>query len=789
MARMPPGKSRRKLSMRINTNLTAMNTYGQYTKNNNKIASAVEKLSSGYAINSAADNAAGLAISEKMRAQIRGLEKASTNSQDAISLIQTAEGALAESEEILQRMRELAVQSSSDTNEDGIDRAALQDEFSQLQAELDEIAQNTTFNKKNLLDGSLSTSKISVGSGTDLKGSSMSVSTGNANAGNYTFNVSVVTTQSAIEAKAADSLVVTGSTVNSNYFSSAAVTGGATPEISDEASSLLNGSYTISVGEVNTEEKTFKLVATNEKGLSYTSEAISMDADYSGANNTITVDFGDDAFSIDFDLTAAYAKDYTTATGTPMGEQSLSTFADAFEGTTFTVSGGVDAQDAVKEVQASLTGASSITLKAGDTSATFDNGVTVYFDELTAESLDTLAQDTDFSVTAGLAADHVVGSPTAFANAGLGSTSAIVAGNYDITATATHLMAAGAAASSTTIFTTAATAGTAQFTGAGAFQGTLAFDEENNEYVATIGGETFKLALDGDTDLATTPGAAGAYTLTFTAADGKTLETSFYAAGTTTSVGEQLQSMIDSNGGTRYFNGSRTATNDGFQIVADNGTTSYTAKSTADPAAAQTAGATTSYTFKDSDGNDAFTLNAVNGTTAVGANNLLSALSALEFSAVDSDYKFESTFGSTASNVEVTSSSNAGLTFQVGANEGDELTINIDKMNSEFLGVNGANVATQDGASAAISAVDKAINQVSSQRAYLGAIQNRLDHKMANLDTSAENLTAAESQIRDVDMAKEMTKFTNANILQQAATAMLAQANSLPQNVLSLIGG
>ena len=84
---------------------------------------------------------------------------------------------------------------------------------------------------------------------------------------------------------------------------------------------------------------------------------------------------------------------------------------------------------------------------------------------------------------------------------------------------------------------------------------------------------------------------------------------------------------------------------------------------------------------------------------------------------------------------------------------------------------------------------DNAINKVSSQRAYLGAIQNRLEYKINNLETSTENLTSAESQIRDVDMAKEMTQFTNANILQQAATAMLAQANSLPQNVLSLIRG
>ena len=143
--------------MRINTNITALNTYNSYTAANNKIAGSVSKLSSGYAINSAADNAAGLAISEKMRAQIRGLDKAASNGQDAISLVQTAEGALGSADEILQRMREISTQASSDTNEDAIDRDALQAEFSQLQAELDDISEDTTFNNQKLLDGSLST--------------------------------------------------------------------------------------------------------------------------------------------------------------------------------------------------------------------------------------------------------------------------------------------------------------------------------------------------------------------------------------------------------------------------------------------------------------------------------------------------------------------------------------------------------------------------------------------------------------------------------------------------------
>lgn len=132
----------------------AMNTHRQLGIGNNNGAKSMEKLSSGFRINRAGDDAAGLSISEKMRGQIRGLNQASRNSQDAISLIQTAEGALNESHAILQRMRELAVQSANDTNV-GADRDALQAEVTQLVGELDRIANQTEFNEKKLLNGGL----------------------------------------------------------------------------------------------------------------------------------------------------------------------------------------------------------------------------------------------------------------------------------------------------------------------------------------------------------------------------------------------------------------------------------------------------------------------------------------------------------------------------------------------------------------------------------------------------------------------------------------------------------
>ena len=138
--------------MRITNNITALNSHRQYGINVNKLGKNVEKLSSGYRVNRAADDAAGLAISEKMRAQIRGLNMASKNSQDAISLVQTAEGGLQTIQNILQRVRELAVQAASDTNTKE-DRIQIQREVNALVAEVDQIVRTTQFNTMTLLDG------------------------------------------------------------------------------------------------------------------------------------------------------------------------------------------------------------------------------------------------------------------------------------------------------------------------------------------------------------------------------------------------------------------------------------------------------------------------------------------------------------------------------------------------------------------------------------------------------------------------------------------------------------
>ena len=164
--------------MVVQHNMTAMNANRQLGITTGQQAKSTEKLSSGYRINRAADDAAGLTISEKMRSQIRGLNKASSNAQDGVSLIQVAEGALGETHSILQRMNELATQAANDTNTTA-DRNAIQSEINQLSSEINRIQSTTQFNTMNLIDGSYTGKNLQVGS---LSGQKIEISIANMNA-------------------------------------------------------------------------------------------------------------------------------------------------------------------------------------------------------------------------------------------------------------------------------------------------------------------------------------------------------------------------------------------------------------------------------------------------------------------------------------------------------------------------------------------------------------------------------------------------------------------------------
>lgn len=551
--------------MRINHNIAALNTYRQLTMNNIMQQKSLAKLSSGYRINSAADDAAGLAISEKMRGQIRGLEQATRNAQDGISMIQTAEGALNETHSILQRMRELAIQAANDTNTDA-DRAEIQKEINQLTSEINRIGNTTEFNTQKLLDGSKS-----------------------------------ITTFTAIS-----------STGN--------LTGG---------SDAVQAVYTITINAV---------------------------ANASG--DTFTLDLNGDA------------TDEITLT----------------EGTDFTGNG-----DAVQDAGAIVTALN------GD--ATFN---------------------TDWVAT-----DNGDGTITIAALAG---------GAYDGTL-GNNLQAGGNAYSSQTQDTV----------------GVDAVAATDTITVNSVPSEGDILTIDGQT-IGFWDSSAGTY------ADATAAQTALgtdYVIDVNGKSTDQIASDIANSGLTGTTGVNLSASGSDVTI-------------TANTAGAAGNSITSSFTGTTIDNS---------ATLQIGANT------AQSFTINVNDMRADALDISTKDNSEVKTVTVNGTSYTVAWTTTKVVTNGTDNTSVEYA----LDVSTHDNATAAVKVIDEAINKVSAERSKLGAFQNRLEHTINNLGASAENLTAAESRIRDVDMAKEMMEFTKMNILAQAAQAMLAQANQLPQSVLQLL--
>ena len=282
--------------MVVQHNLTAMNANRQLGITSGAQAKSSEKLSSGYRINRAGDDAAGLKISEKMRSQIRGLDKASSNAQDGISLIQTAEGALGEAHSILQRMNELAVQGANDTNE-SIDRDAINEELSALTSELDRIASTTQFNKQNLLDGKFTSKNLQVGANSDQK---ISISIGEMNSKALGLhNISGTTTQSQTGKK------VTGFAFGKYATTATDSTANYSKQVNDAATSLKNAVDAAKTAagymkqlDLNT-GSTYYMNATNSR---FEKAASAMNADASAIKGTIS-----DAFITHTEKAATYA--------------------------------------------------------------------------------------------------------------------------------------------------------------------------------------------------------------------------------------------------------------------------------------------------------------------------------------------------------------------------------------------------------------------------------------------------------------------------------------------------
>lgn len=547
--------------MRIQHNISAINANRQLGINNNSVAKNLEKLSSGYKINRAGDDAAGLAISEKMRSQIRGLDQATNNANDGISLVQTAEGALNETHSILQRMKELATQSSNGTYQNDVDRENISKEVEALKSEIDRISTSTNFNKINLLDGSLSAdgtkeaAKVNLGDLAKLK------------------------TQSA----AAGVQVTSAVTVQG---SNAAAEG-------DKYSLTVNYQDADGNAVSKTVELTFKAGASTGTLVDKDGNEVGTTA----ANNAATASEVAKAYVSALNKDADFAKNFTAA------ESSVTAGALKF---TSTVAGTENAPAILGLTQSYTVAATSTTAPS-------------------ALGLNLSAAD---AVTAADSFQYLDG--------------------------------------------------VAQFDGTNA---STAIFEVNGTKFAFADTAANAAKLDKDVN---------------------------YIVGDISTDAADMVALINQ-------------------------------KAPGANAATETIGGNSVITFKAPEGAGASTKGA--------------------------------------------------LTLQIGASatKDQQVSLNIGDMSSKGLGINNVSVASQDDALKAISTIEDAINTVSGTRADLGALQNRLEHTVNNLGVTSENLTSAESRIRDVDMAKEMMEMTKNNVLTQAAQSMLAQANTQPQSILKLL--
>ena len=566
------------MAMIVQHNMSAMNANRMLGITNSSLAKSTEKLSSGYRINRAADDAAGLSISEKMRSQIRGLNKASDNAQDGISLIQTAEGALNESHSILQRMRELSVQASNGTETDD-DREAVQKEISQLQDELTRISSTTEFNTMKLLDGSLG-SKSASSQGAVLTGTNVA-----------TFSATGLDSNSVKK----DLSGLAGTTVKDTFEID-----GQKFTIDWSKGKAEDFASKYSVDLANMTESQTKALASDLETLLNESAA---DA---GVSGTVKV-----AYKADGQI---------TVTSNNNGEKS----SFGFVGTDATTVGdGANATDSLGAVMFSGTAGANAAKTA----------------DATMKIANTIANNSTFTMT--INGTEVQAKITTAINEG-------------------DEMKAAAAIIQSAVQTAVDAYNTAMGTG------TTTEALKNTDFTVTANKDgSFNIEYAGDKEV--------------------------------------------------------------------------------------------SFSFGEA------TVNGLTGTTAtkLGLTNKQSA----------------------------SATSNKGIELQIGANEGQTMEFTIDDMSAAALGVDGNKVdlATQDGAQKATTTIDAAIKKVSAQRSKLGAVQNRLEHTIANLDTASENTQTSESRIRDTDMAEEMVAYSKNNILLQAGQSMLAQANQSNQGVLSLL--
>jgi flagellin len=814
-------------------NIPALQSYNALNATNSALQKSIERLSTGLRINSAADDAAGLAISEKMRAQIRGLDRATSNAQDGISMIQTAEGALSETHSILQRMRELSVQSANDTLTQE-DRGYIQLEIDQLKEEITRIANTTQFNKKKLLDGSAAVlwssdklaTKAIVNGGLrqiDQFGQKAAVE------GNFKIKINAEPGQAEIQKTDIfkikhKNVIMNVSKDVVNGFNDVRVDnlpagtyhvyqGGLSAVEAAVSGGFITfgGAYGIGVA-ADVDIETAALISDLHNG-SILFEATNVNT----ANNTVTFRFQsvyhDSAYNLvtmsdELIIGTAGLQVNTSVDYTGLG---AITFTPTAISAIFIGVGTIDnwqiGDKFVINTMATAAGANTnVILISGIMNTSWPDS---WANTSNAPAL-SVAYIISANGMSGLA-----GKDLQFKNFYVNSANGTVyEGNIIIT------FGTGAVSMGDTAETTSRVSFEA------AYVGQVAKGDVKLRDLDKFWDANGKFLLDDPKELTVYQG------------DGKQTKITLYATDTLEDVRKKLNDAIAYGlGQSQYVKTSpANAATAGTEFVSfvqdirDANGNQLTGKGNMIPDNPMSVAGTLvirslipgtggALSFSgDEDLVKALSLNVIQESRE--SSYRVSVTDAHDSKSIASDVKVTGNvlYGVINPNVDVEFDPMANIkvtwdattrkfvlakeagtyetilhladnttVYQIGANEGEDMGINIGDMSARALGVNNILVTDRESAARSITVIDNAIQKVSTQRAKLGAYQNRLEHTINNLTTASTNTTAAESRIRDADMAKEMMEFTKLNILSQAGNSMLAQANQLPQNILSLL--
>lgn len=695
------------MALVINSNISSLNAQNQLTKSNSELQTSMERLTSGKRINSAGDDAAGLAIANRMTSQIRGLDQAVRNANDGISLIQTAEGALDESTNILQRMRELSIQSANGTYDSG-NRSTLNAEVTQLKQELTRIAETTSFNGQNILDGSLGKVSLQVGSDANQ---TISFSIGALDSENLGVSETAgigstsQTSANAAEATAATNLTSLGTgdlIINGVAIDAADSSADTASSVGKSASAI---STAAAINEKSDQTGVTAIVGeTTVGGTSMTAAALTGTVTINGV--AIAVATTADAAASRAAVTAAInaESDRTGVTAIDTGEDT--------GGVTLVAEDGRNISLGLATVTAAATG-------LGGTNAQFS--ITTGTVTLVSESGDDI---TIASGATGSAADASFqegtysGAAAQVSSALNDSTTAMAAGDVVINGVSIGASSASYDTASNVNKDASAISKAAAINAVSEQTGVTAVVNENivsNSQAQTSAGSA---AISGTIN--------GVAIQQFTS---------------TTDAATNRQTLVDAVNAISEQTGVRavdtgelgTASGGGVQLIAEDGR------------------------------NIQLTLTN-NSEVGLRANGTFTG-----------EFTLKSDSEITISNGSTTGIANSGLKVGTyGGGEDGSSIANID-------------ISTVAGAQKAIGAIDNALDKINEVRGDLGAAQNRLDFTINNLSSISQNVSAARSQIEDADFAKESANLSRSQVLQQAGTAMLAQANAQPQQVLSLL--